>query len=117
MLCVLVTAMSCVWASAEDHAAGFANPAESNRAWAFWVWQNGNITKEGITADLEAMKNVGLGGALIMELGYGNIPPRGEADFLSDKWRELFAFMLSEANRLGLEINMFASAAFGGGGG
>ncbi|MDR0704382.1 MAG: hypothetical protein LBF88_05270 [Planctomycetaceae bacterium] len=113
------TTLNCVFAKADDGLTltEFSEPAGENRPWAFWVWQNGNITKEGITADLEAMKKVGIGGALIMELGYGNIPPRGPADFLSDQWRELFAFMLSEANRLGLEINMFASAAFGGGGG
>ncbi|MDR3229172.1 MAG: hypothetical protein LBT53_07160, partial [Puniceicoccales bacterium] len=98
-------------------AASFATPAPENRPWAFWVWQNGNITREGITADLEAMKNVGIGGALIMELGYGNIPPRGPADFLSDEWRSIFRHMIDEAKRLDLKINMFASAAFAGGGG
>ncbi|MDR2704839.1 MAG: hypothetical protein LBC02_03585, partial [Planctomycetaceae bacterium] len=109
--------LSNVFADGDFGLSEFSDPAAENHPWAFWVWQNGNITKEGITRDLEAMKQVGIGGALIMELGYGNIPPRGTADFLSDHWRELFAFMLSEADRLGLEINMFASAAFGGGGG
>ncbi|MDR2346457.1 MAG: hypothetical protein LBE18_10350 [Planctomycetaceae bacterium] len=114
---VISVTVSFAYSQTESFVNEFTAPAEENRPWAFWVWQNGNITKEGITADLEAMKQAGIGGALIMELGYGNIPPRGPADFLSDTWRELFAFMLSEANRLGLEINMFASAAFGGGGG
>ena len=30
---------------------------------------NGNVTREGITADLEAMKRVGIGGAQIFNVG------------------------------------------------
>ncbi|MDR3229581.1 MAG: hypothetical protein LBT53_09315 [Puniceicoccales bacterium] len=98
-------------------AAGFSSPAPEHRPWVFWIWQNGNITREGITADLEALARAGVGGVLIMEIGYGNIPPRGPVDFLGDKWRELFRFAVTEAKRLGLQINMFTSAAFGGAGG
>ena len=36
---------------------------------------NGNVTKEGITADLEAMKRVGIGGAQIFNVAEG-IPAR-----------------------------------------
>jgi hypothetical protein len=35
----------------------FANPPLSARPGVFWDWLNGNITKEGITRDLEAMKS------------------------------------------------------------
>ncbi|TSA36574.1 MAG: hypothetical protein D4R64_07195 [Porphyromonadaceae bacterium] len=38
------------------------------RPWVYWFWLNGNITREGITADLEAMNRVGIGGVLIMEV-------------------------------------------------
>jgi len=31
----------------------------SARPWVYWFWLNGNITRAGITADLEAMKRVG----------------------------------------------------------
>ena len=33
------------------------------RPWTFWYWMFGAVTPEGITADLEAMHRVGLGGA------------------------------------------------------
>jgi len=39
----------------------------------------------GITADLEAMKRVGIGGVLIMEVDQG--APVGPAAFMSDRWR------------------------------
>ncbi len=49
----------------------FVSPPESARPWVYWFWLNGNITPEGITADLEAMKRVGIGGVLIMEVDQG----------------------------------------------
>lgn len=36
--------------------AGFHAPPDSAKPWAFWWWLNGNVTKEGITRDLEEMK-------------------------------------------------------------
>src|SRR5712691_6524251 len=47
---------------------GFTQPPNSARPWVNWFWLDGNITAEGITADLEAMKRVGLGGALLMDV-------------------------------------------------
>src|ERR1019366_1430679 len=76
---------------------------------------DGNITREGITADLEAMRQVGIGGVLIMEVDQG--APKGPARFPSPQWRELFKFMVSEANRLGLEVNMNNDAGGCGSGG
>ena len=51
--------------------ADFKTPPPEARPWVYWFWLNGNITTEGITADLEAMKRVGIGGVLIMEVDQG----------------------------------------------
>lgn len=45
---------------------GFENPPNSAKPHTWWHWMNGNVSKEGITADLEAMKAIGLGGAQIL---------------------------------------------------
>ena len=58
-------------AAADDLASEFARPPESARPWVYWFWLNSNITKVGITADLEAMNRVGVGGVLIMEVDQG----------------------------------------------
>jgi hypothetical protein len=81
----------------------------------YWFWLNGNITREGITADLEAMKRQGIGGVLIMEVDQGI--PLGPVSFMGDQWRELFKFVLSEAGRLGLQVNMNNDAGWNGSGG
>ena len=94
---------------------GFKQPPNSARPWTYWFWLNGNITREGITADLEAMKRVGIGGVLIMEVDQG--APRGPVDFMSPRWRELFKHAVVEAQRLGLEVNMNNDAGWNGSGG
>ena len=53
----------------------FLNPPEAARPWVYWFWLSGNITREGITADLEAMRRVGIGGVLIMEVDQGTARP------------------------------------------
>ena len=40
---------------AEELARGFQTPPPSARPWVYWFWLDGNITKEAVTADLEAM--------------------------------------------------------------
>jgi hypothetical protein len=46
----------------------FSNPPASAQTWVNWFWLDGNISKEGITADLEAMQRVGIGGAMLMDI-------------------------------------------------
>ena len=101
--------------AASDLERGFAAPPLAARPWVYWFWLNGNITREGITADLEAMRRVGIGGALIMEVDQG--APVGPVDFMGGAWRDLFHFAVSEAQRLGLEINMNDDAGWNGSGG
>jgi hypothetical protein len=47
---------------AADLAGNFPSPPPSAKTGVFWFWVNGNITREGITADLEAMARVASGG-------------------------------------------------------
>lgn len=114
--CVVAVAIASVTpAQSEDLARGFAHPPASARPWVYWFWLNGNITREGITADLEAMKHAGIGGVLIMEVDQG--APLGPVSFASDRWRELFRHVVSEADRLGLKVNMNNDAGWCGSGG
>ncbi len=71
----------------------------------WWHWINGHVTPEGITADLEAMKNVGLGGATLFSVGLINTIP-GPVEFMSPAWWNLVDHAFREANRLGLELSL-----------
>jgi hypothetical protein len=107
--------LPCAAQSYADAARGFVTPPEEARPWVYWFWVNNNVTKEGITADLEAMKRVGIGGVLIMAVDQG--APNGTVTFGSQQWRDLFTFACEEAARLGLAINMNNDAGWCGSGG
>src|SRR5207249_1930378 len=72
----------------------FAHPPHSARPWVYWFELNRNITSHGITADLEAMKRVGIGGVLIMEVDQDALV--GPLALMSPQWRELFKDFASE---------------------
>ncbi|MGQ9730351.1 MAG: glycosyl hydrolase [Candidatus Zipacnadales bacterium] len=89
---------------------GFLDPPNSARPHTWWHWMDGNVTKEGITLDLEEMARVGIGGAQIFDVAVG-IPP-GPARYNSPEWRTLVKHALQEAERLGLEICMHNCAGW-----
>ena len=76
--------------------------SEEAKPWTFWYWMFGAVTKEGITADLEAMKRVGLGGTYLMPIKSVSQGPEfnGKAEQLSHEWCEIVRFSMQEADRL-----------------
>jgi len=93
----------------------FRDPPAAARPWVYWFWLNSNITREGITADLEAMARAGIGGVLIMEVDQG--APVGPVAFMGPEWRGLFRHVVTEAQRLGIEVNLNNDAGWNGSGG
>ena len=89
-------------ASSDALGAGFQSPPPSARPWVYWFWINGNISKEGITADLEALKRVGVGGVLWMEVSGQWWAPDGKVTPLSPQWHEAVQWAFRECERLGL---------------
>jgi len=100
---------------ADGLAQGFVAPPASARPWVYWFPLDGNLSREGITADLEAMQRVGIGGVLYMETAQGT--PTGSVPFAGPAWRELIQHACREASRLGLEVNMNNDAGWCGSGG
>ena len=108
---VLLLAFARIVVAADD----FVTPPASARPWVYWMFMDGNLTREGLTADLEAMKRAGIGGAIILEVNIGI--PRGTVEFMSAPWRELMKHTINEADRLGLEIALPAGPGWCGSGG
>jgi hypothetical protein len=101
--------------SAADLEQGFRHPPDAARPWVYAFWMNGNVTSNGITADLEAIKRVGIGGVLLMDVDQGT--PPGPVVFGTQQWRELFAHLCAEARRLGLQVNLNNDPGWCGSGG
>jgi hypothetical protein len=96
--------------------AEFLNPPLTARPEVIWYWRHELHTKEGITADLEAMNRVGIGGVLIGFIG-GHDEPKGDVTILSPKWREMFRHAVVEASRLGMRVNIWNSPGWSSSGG
>ena len=76
---------------------------------------NGNITNDCITRDLEAMKNNGIAGYQLFEVGTGI--PAGPVESLSDEWTGLVIHAMKESERLGLEFAMYNCPGWSSSGG
>lgn len=101
--------------AADDLERGFVNPPASAKPWTYFFVMDGNLTREGITADFEAIQRAGLGGVLFMEVNVGI--PRGPVEFMSPAWRRLFKHAVAEAERLGLQLTLNAGPGWTGSGG
>jgi alpha-L-rhamnosidase/Concanavalin A-like lectin/glucanases superfamily len=94
---------------------GFSAPPREARARVLWMWMNGNVTADGITRDLEAMKRVGLGGALVFNIG--EFIPQGPVAYGGPEWQELMLHAARECDRLGLDLAMHNSPGWSSSGG
>ncbi len=88
--------------------------ADDARPWTFWYWMYGAVTPEGITADLEAMKQVGLGGTYLMPIKGVDQGPEyeGQAQQLTPEFWEMVDHSMKEAKRLGLRLGMHICDGF-----
>lgn len=86
-----------------DLAEKFQTPPDSARPHVFWYWMDGNITREGIDADLEAMRRVGIGGVELYNIGHAR---QGLTEVLTPEWRALMKHAITRAGKLGLEVDL-----------
>ena len=83
----------------------FIEPLDSNKVWCYYYWINDDISKEGVTKDLEAMKEFGIGAALV-----GNINPDkidGPVPLFSQEWWDIMVHTVNEGKRLDMDIGFF----------
>ncbi len=91
-------------AESTDWESGFREPPSGARPQTLWFWMNGNVSREGIDLDLEAMREVGLGGAMMFD--GATVLPEGPARYLEPEWLDLLEHAIEKGGRLGLEIGM-----------
>lgn len=103
----------------EDIEEEFRNPPSSVRVGAYWYWIDGNISKEGVLKDLEAMKKAGITRAFIGNIGgHGMGDPKGvRIKIFSDEWWDITKTALKKASELGIEIGFFNSPGWSQSGG
>ncbi len=90
----------------EELELGFTNPPDSARPWVLWFWLSGNITRDGITRDLESFHRAGIRGVWLMN---GSLVPvflDPPVTFRSPEWRAMFRHTLEECERLGMKFSV-----------
>ena len=94
------------------HHAKCENP--ESRPWTFWYWMYGAVSKEGIKADLQAMKDVGLGGCYLMPIRGNAEKPEflGEAQQLTPKFWEMVDYAMQQSDSLGLGLGFHICDGF-----
>jgi len=94
---------------------GFEAPPDEARAGVYWYFMDGNLSAEGMTKDLEAMKKAGLNYVLFLEVNVG--VPRGKIDYMSEEWQQLFVHAVRECERLGMRMILGVGPGWTGSGG
>lgn len=105
-------------ADINDLEVGFMTPPDAAKPRVWWHWMNGNITKEGIRADLEWMKRSGIGGFQNFDAGLAT-PPVVEKRlvYMNPEWKDAFLFTVKLADSLGLEMAIAGSPGWSESGG
>lgn len=92
---------------------GFLNPPHEAKPLVWWHWTGSNVTKEGITKDLEWMKRTGMGGfqAFDVAIGGGQTVDK-KIKYRSPEWFELIRHTAAEADRLGIDMTLVTAAGW-----
>lgn len=93
---------------------GFDHPQDSCRTKVWWFHGETAGTHEGITADLQAFKEQGVGGVVYYDQVHGN--GEGAYKVFSPEWWDELIFSSQEAKRLGLNFEVNCSNGYVAGG-
>lgn len=113
-----VLMMGC--ATTDKRETEFITPPSSVQTGTYWYWIDGNVTKEGVEKDLEAMKAAGIDRAFMANIGgTGTGDPNAQyrVEFMSDEWWDITRAALKKATELGIDIGIFNSPGWSQSGG
>jgi hypothetical protein len=94
---------------------GFMAPPNSTYPGVHWHFMDGNLSALGMTADLESMRKAGISHVIFVEVNVG--VPRGNVDYLSPEWMDLFKHANDECKRLGIAMTLGIGPGWTGSGG
>lgn len=94
-------------------------PAELSKEakpWAYWWWMGNSVSPEGISTNLEKYSKAGIGGLHIIPIYGEKGDEKNFIPYLSPRWMEMLKHVLTEAERLGMGIDMTSGTGwpFGG---
>ncbi|MDR2027274.1 MAG: hypothetical protein LBQ01_06935 [Prevotellaceae bacterium] len=90
----------------------FASPADDYKPHAWWHWLGSNFSKEGMTKDLQAMKDAGIGGVVVFNAPSWLDPsknPWQHQTYRSVTYWDALKHALAEAKRLNMTVGIHNS--------
>jgi alpha-L-rhamnosidase len=110
----LKTLTSVVHGNKSDPEFIFRNPPEDAKPGVLWMWMGSNVSKDGITKDLVALKQNGFNKATMYSLADITTPwnreiigsPTPQVIAWTEPWWALVRYAATEAKRLGIEFGM-----------
>lgn len=89
------------------------------KPWVVWYFMHASYSKEGITADLQAMAANNIAGAYFTPIKGKTDPPLFEpaTETLTPEWWEMFRYLVSEAKKYNIKIALFPNDGFATAGG
>jgi hypothetical protein len=99
----------------------FQHPPAAARPQVYWFWMGGNISSNGISRDLEALKTEGFGGTTMCSLAdvctpwagiIADSPTPSVIAYQSESWWNYVRYAAAESKRLGLEFGMHNCAGY-----
>ncbi|HEU5072276.1 MAG TPA: glycosyl hydrolase [Verrucomicrobiae bacterium] len=120
---LLIACIAC--ARGDELESRFEHPPESAKPGVLWMWMGSNINSNGITRDLEALRDAGFGSATMFSLAdsctpwaraISNAPSPGAVTFTEPWWR-LVRHAAADARRLGIDFGVHNCAGYESSGG
>jgi alpha-L-rhamnosidase len=110
---------------ADDIEKIFRHPPEAAKPGVLWMWMGSNLSKEGITKDLEALKQQGFNRTTMFSLadvttpwaGYIGKSPTPEIISWTEPWWKLVRHAAQESKRLKMDFGMFNGPSYSTSGG
>ena len=125
ILATFVGAPAALVATPGDLEKAFANPPETAKPGVLWMWMGCNLSKAGITRDLEALKAAGFNRTTMFSLADVTTPWAGEIqnsptpEIISwtEPWWQMVRHAALESKRLGMDFGMFNGPSYESSGG
>ncbi len=98
--------------------AGFTNPPAAARPRVWWHWMNGNITKDGISQDIDWMHRVGIAGFQNFDAALSTPQVVDKRlIYMQKDWQDAFKFAIDKGNSYGFEMAIAGSPGWSESGG
>ena len=103
----------------------FAQPPDAAKPRVLWMWMGSNISRAGLTRDLEALRAAGFGGTTVFSLADTCTPwageigrsPTPEIIAWTEPWWPMVRHAAEESKRLGLDFGMHNGPGYTASGG